>query len=298
MNRRRFLALVAASGAIAASPARAFRLDPVEWRGVAMGAPARLVLHHEDRAAALALLAECEAELTRLERVFSLYRPDSALSRLNSRGGLEAPPLDLVQVLSQAGQVWRQSDGLFDPTVQPLWDLHARHFARADADPRGPSAAQLEAVRGAVGWSGLSMSPERITLRPGMALTLNGIAQGYAADCMAALLRRHGMRHALVDMGEVAALGRRGDGRAWSARTPDGATRFLSHGGLAVSMADGTRFSPLCHHLFDPLAGRCAPPTAAIVVQAPSATLADAISTAIAVSGGRLTTRDFGDLIH
>lgn len=287
MRRRRFLAITAAAGALAASPARAFRLDPLEWRGTALGAAASLTIHHEDRDAAVALLARCEAELARLEAIFSLYRPDSALVRLNRDGGLEAPPLDLLDLLGIAGQVWHRSGGAFDPTVQPLWEVHARHFAQPGANPAGPPAAELERVLPSVGWSRVEAAPERIVLASGTALTLNGIAQGYITDAIVALLYRHGMRHVLANLGEIAVIGPAGDGRAWRIGLPDGSQRALSHGALAVSMPDGTRFSPFCHHLFDPATGRSAASPPLVVVQAETAAEADALSTAIAASGGR-----------
>lgn len=282
MKRRRFLAVTAAAGALAAAPARAFRLDPVEWRGVALGAAASLTIHHEDRAAALVLLDRCLAELERLERVFSLYRPDSALGTLNRAGQLAAPPLDLITLLGVVDGLWRRSDGAFDPTVQPLWDLYAAHFAQAGADPAGPDPAP---VRPLLGWDKVSVSPERITLRPGMALTLNGIAQGYVTDRVADVLRRAGMRNVLVNMGEIAALGPRWDGGGWRVELPDGSVRRLDGGALAVSAPDGTRFSPLCHHLFDPKSGRSAACAGPVIVQADTATEADGLSTAIAVAG-------------
>ncbi|MCR6630570.1 MAG: FAD:protein FMN transferase [Magnetospirillum sp.] len=158
MKRRRFLAITAAAGALAASPARAFHLDPVEWRGTALGAAASLTIHHEDRDVALALLARCEAELARLEAIFSLYHPDSALVRLNRDGRLDGPPLDLLGLLGTAGRVWHLSGGAFDPTVQPLWELYARHFSQPGADPAGPPAA--ESWTGCDhGWAGPRWTP-------------------------------------------------------------------------------------------------------------------------------------------
>lgn len=287
MKRRRFLQVTAAAGALAASPARAFRLDPVEWRGVALGAAASLTIHHEDRAAALALLDQCLAEVARLERIFSLYRPDSALVALNRAGRLETPPLDLLALLGEADRLWRRSGGAFDPSVQPLWDLTARHFAQPGADPAGPPDADIERVRQTIGWDKVAVTPERIGLAPNAALTLNGIAQGYVTDRVAELLRGAGLRHVLVNMGEIAVLGPRWDGGGWTVALPDGSRRALSDGALAVSAPDGTRFSPTCHHLFDPRTGHSAACPAPVIVQAASATEADGLSTAIAASGGR-----------
>lgn len=53
------------------------------WRGVALGADATLQLHHSDPSEADRLIAECLVEVRRSERIFSLYRADSEICRLN-----------------------------------------------------------------------------------------------------------------------------------------------------------------------------------------------------------------------
>ena len=63
------------------------------------------------------------AEVDRLEDIFSLYRANSALSRLNESGILTDPPFELLECLSLCGSVNRATGGLFDPTVQSLWHL-------------------------------------------------------------------------------------------------------------------------------------------------------------------------------
>lgn len=284
MGRRRFIAIAAAAGALAASPARTFALAPVEWRGIALGAAASLIIHHEDRRDALALLQTSLAEIERLERIFSLYRPDSALVALNRLGRLEAPPLDLVALLGQADRVWRLSDGAFDPTVQPLWTLYADHFSHPQADPRGPPPATIEQTRAALGWPGVRFSSEAVAFtRPGMALTLNGIAQGYITDRIAELLRQAGMRHVLIDLGEIRSIGRRGDGLPWQVGVADHRVS-LEDAAMATTSPDGTRFSPFCHHLFDPKSGRSVNPANTVTVVAASATQADSAATATAIA--------------
>ena len=90
-TRRRFLSIAASCAAFGAMPvplalAAAPLPQPTVWKGVAMGALASLTLVHPDRQHAQAMLERCVAEVERLEDVFSLYRPDSALSRLNRLG--------------------------------------------------------------------------------------------------------------------------------------------------------------------------------------------------------------------
>ena len=90
----------------------------------------------------------------------SLYRPNSALSRLNRDGALDDPPIDLVRVLSESRAYSELSGGAFDVTVQPLWELYAGHFFRPGASPDGPSA---EAIAAAVTRVGRKRS--KLTLR-------------------------------------------------------------------------------------------------------------------------------------
>ncbi|MFQ5467170.1 MAG: FAD:protein FMN transferase, partial [Kiloniellaceae bacterium] len=99
------------------------------WRGIALGAPATIAIHHRDEAEARRLIALSRAEIARLEAVFSLYLPSSALARLNGDGRLDAPPLDLVTLLGAVRAWSARTGGAFDATVQPLWHLYAAHFS-------------------------------------------------------------------------------------------------------------------------------------------------------------------------
>lgn len=283
INRRRFLTISAASATLTLCGRAAPAAEPWGWRGSALGAEASLRLYHPDRAAARSLIRTCLAEVERLETIFSLYRDDSALCRLNRAGGLDGPPTELVEVLALAQAVASRTGGVFDVTVQPLWQLYAAHFSQANADPAGPSDDAIAAVLPRIGWRNLTVDPAHIRFaRPGMAVTLNGIAQGYITDRVAELLRRHGMTAVLVDMGEIRAMGPRADGSPWRVAVEGAAPVALSCGAVATSAPDGTRFSPLCHHIFDPHTGRSAADFGPITRQEPLAMVADAWSTATA----------------
>ena len=101
-----------------------------------------MCVHHTSRAEAERSIERALAEVRRLERIFSLYQEESALVALNRRGVLEAPPSELVELLTECRNYAELTDGAFDPTVQPLWRLFAAHFSHAEADPGGPSASR------------------------------------------------------------------------------------------------------------------------------------------------------------
>ncbi|MBX3623080.1 MAG: FAD:protein FMN transferase [Rhizobacter sp.] len=300
-TRRRVLSIVAAGAGLAPLAALHAAVAPdlvSTWRGSAMGALASMTLVHPDRALARSAIGQCVAEIERLEAVLSLYRPDSALSRLNAHGELQAPPQALVELLSFALSLAHATQGAFDPTVQPLYRLYADHFARPGARASGPSRQAIVQVLRRVGYGDVDLRSEHIRLgRPGMALTLNGVAQGYLTDRVAELLLDAGFRDVLIDLGEARALGQRADGLPWRAgiadpREPTRVLRELPLGerggalpALATSAGYGTRFGPdpRLHHLLDPHTGTSARHHASVTVAASRATLADGLSTALSI---------------
>ncbi len=302
-TRRRFVSIMA--GCAVLSPlsslhdAAAAVSPPVSvWKGVVMGAQASMTLVHPQRAKAQALIRQCTDEIDRLEAILSLYRPGTALSRLNATGELRDPPSELVELLSFGLALSRGSGGAFDPTVQPLYRLYADHFAAPGASAAGPTPQAVARVRRMVDYREVEIDADLIRLhRAGMAITLNGIAQGYVTDRVTELLRAAGFDDVLVNLGEARVRGHRPGGGAWRAaiadpRRPEHTLLDLPLGedagalpALATSAGAGTQFSadPRLHHLLDPHTGRSANHYLSVSVAAPRATLADGLSTTLSV---------------
>ncbi len=283
LTRRRVLGLMAASAVALRSPLAFAETPFTRWRGTALGADAELTIRDPDQKRARRAITDCIAEIDRVESVFSLYRPASSLTTLNAVGSLDHPPADLVRVLSHAADVSVISDGAFDVTVQPLWDVFAG----------GATGSALEQARSLIGWQRLSIGRDRLAFdRPGMAATLNGIAQGHVTDRVAETLRRHGFDHVLVNLGEFAALGDRAAdepwriGVGWPDREGLATVLGLSDRAVATSSPLATTFDTGGgdNHLFDPRTGRSARGWASVSVIAKTAVQADALSTAIAVA--------------
>lgn len=296
LSRRRFIGITAAASGMALLPLGSrVRAEArlITWSGTALGARAALQIHHHDRAAAERVIERSVREVARLEGMFSLYRRESALVTLNRQGALIAPESDFIELLAECRRLNALTDGLFDPTVQPLWNLYAEHFSRAGASAAGPDESSIQDVLQRVGMQHVLASRDRIAFaRRGMALTLNGIAQGYLTDCVVEILRSEGIEHSLVDMGESRVLGTRPDGRPWTVgiRDPDGsiAARDLFavvDQAVATSGAYGFQFDPegRFNHLLDPRTGTCASRHQSVTVVMPTATAADALSTAFSL---------------
>ncbi len=292
-GRRRFLSIAAAAtglGLFRQSSGGA-GIEFQTWQGTALGARASIRLAHPDPERGRSLIRQALDEIERLEWVFSLYRPDSAVSRLNRDGVLHAPPLDLLRLLAEARRYGEITEGAFDITVQPLWRLYAQHFTGTSAAAGGPSAAAIAETLTRVDFKAVSFDSARVAFeKPGMAITLNGIAQGYITDRVADLFRREGLGHSLIDLGELRALDRHPAGRPWSIGLEDPRQRAqlyetldLEHAALATSAGHGSRFddSGGHHHLFDPAKGRSSHRYLSLSVSAPTATEADALSTGL-----------------
>jgi FAD:protein FMN transferase len=295
LSRRRFIRICAAAAGLAIVPigrAPQAGANFVTWRGTALGAEATMQIHHPDRNEAERLIARSLTEVRRLERLFSLYQDDSTLVELNQRSVLASPPPELVELLTLSQQYAALTDGVFDPTVQPLWELYAEHFSNEQPDPTGPSEAAVRAVVARVGYRKLLVSADRIAMPNGTAVTLNGIAQGYITDKVVDLLRARGIEHSLVDMGETRVIGTRPDGLSWDVgiADPDEPTRIaamlpLVNRAVATSGAYGFRFDPTgrFNHLFNPATGACACLYRSVTTVADRATAADALSTAFSL---------------
>lgn len=285
-TRRRAITIfaAAAAGALTGGPASPAKAD-FEWRGVAMGADATILFNGIEPGAARSAVALAEAEIDRLERALSLYRPESELCRLNREGILPQPSGDMRRALTIALNISAISDGLFDPTVQPLWESYIDWFT-ASPDAGLPPDSVIAPARAAIDWRRISLEPDAIRSGGGQRLTLNGLGQGYVTDRVAELLSARGLKHILVDLGEQRALAPRRSGEPWLiTRTNADPIRLLS-GALATSEGSGCVLGAggAVHHLFDPRTGRSAGYWKRITVHHRSAAIADALSTALYIA--------------
>lgn len=274
-TRRRFLFV---SAACAATPTFASSSNVATWRGRAMGASVSMKLTGLSSEAAAPIFAAVENELERLERIFSIYRTDSQVSVLNSKGVLSAPAPELLQVMSMSDHLHSASEGVFDPTIQPLWIALAR----------GEPQERIEEARSLVGWGDVRFDASTVELgKAGQALTFNGIAQGFVSDRIAGLLKRKGLKDVLLDMGEIAARGVAPDGNAWTVGVAavDGTIlkrTTLNDRALATSAPMGTGLGT-GGHILGPQGQ--ASTRELVSVSAPKAAVADGLSTALCLMG-------------
>ena len=290
-NRRRFLQITTTATLLSATSS--YQVSAAEqqqqlyrWQGVALGGQAEILLPAGSNSNLIG--NEVISELKRLEGIFSLYDPTSEVSQLNRTGVVKNPSPELVELLEKSKQLSDLTNGAFDITVQPLWELHSSNS--------GYSQAQLlkleQSIRGLLGYQNLNISNEKISFdKGGMAITLNGIAQGYITDKITQLLSNHGFTDSLINIGEIKALGQHPDGRNWKVAIADTSSTnkaiqsqpnsvSLNDGqAIATSSYLGTTISDGTPHLLNPLTHEDEYRYQTMSVIAPDATTSDALST-------------------
>jgi FAD:protein FMN transferase len=299
MTRRRFLKAALCSGALTQWQARdvfAAQTAPVDGRvlvrdaAIAFGTTVNLSALHANVEHAKSALRAALEEVLLIDGLMSLHRADSEVSRLNRDGELHSAHPHTRSVLAYSQALSSRTNGAFDITVQPLWEIYAE-AKRIDALPSHEALIQ---ARSHVDWKALTLahSPAARFTRPDMRITLNGVAQGYAADMALGSLRARGVTDALIDTGEFAAEGSNATQQAWTVgvahpRVPDSLIASVRMDGrfVATSGDYATTFTPdfLYHHIFEPRSGVSPRQWASVVVAARTGLEADGLSTALMV---------------
>lgn len=260
--------------------------------GSVMGATMQIRAIGSDAARLDEALDAAVLELRRIEDLMTDWRP-SPLEDLNAAAG-QGPvrvPAELAEILALAGEISALTDGGFDVTfagVGRLWDFKAK-------PPRVPSDDAIAQALRDVGWQRVhvDVASSTVELVAGTRIGLGGIAQGFGADRAMAVLRDHGVEHAIVNVsGDVKALGRDFD-KPWEIAIVHPRRREHVIAVLPVSNAcvvtsgDYERFFELegrrYHHILDPRTGRPAQGCMSATVIAPDATIADGLATGLCV---------------
>ena len=288
MNRRRAITIFGASTLAGLSSCQ--RSEPLQtFSTVCLGTEVHIRLHGFADSDSEKLSGACFRRLREIESLFSLYDPGSVISTLNREGHLKNPPAEFLDLLQTSLTFGAKTNGIFDISVQPLWDWRMK-WKSADLDQRAEmESATWQATLDLVDYRKVTTSRSAVSFaKPGMAITLNGIVQGHATDQIQSLLKGAGVQHTLVNIGEYAALGSAPDGDPWQVElAANGEVLPLASGrALAVSAGSSYTFDPegRLHHIFRPSDGANTRPGSSIAVTAPTATTADALATTFAVA--------------
>jgi thiamine biosynthesis lipoprotein len=256
----------------------------------AMGTEIELLLDTDDDRSSF---AQAEQEFHRLEALFSRFRADSELSRLNHARELRVGP-ELLELTELALAARARTGGRFDPTVhdalvQAGYDRSIEQLAEDSPAPVLPPSRCNGRVE-------VDHATRKISLDDGVSLDFGGIAKGWAADRALELLARRGP--ALVNAGgDLAATERPWPVGVGTATDP--LTLELDGGAVATSGRDRRRWNRNGrehHHLIDPATARPAEgDVLAVTVVAATAAEAEVWATAAFLAGGAAQAADEAD---
>ncbi len=238
-------------------------------------------------------------EIERIEGQLSYYRPTSEICALNREAGVRPVRvnLEVFRLLQLAVQLSAQTLGAFDITVAPL----LRIWGFSGGASRIPSADQLSEAKSQVGCHHLLFNEENQTVRfthPSVQIDLGSIGKGYAIDCAAGILHDHEIHSALLHGGTstVIAMGHGIDDQIWKVALPaptgcsprEIKTVELHESALSFSACWGKSFTQegkTFGHVIDPHTGEPTEAAQFAAVMHSSATITDALSTALLVRG-------------
>ena len=269
----------------------------VERWSWAMGQPVHVMVFASSEQEGLDACAAALAELRRVESRLTLFETASDLCELNRRAGrtsLRADE-DLRAVLAQAGAFKRLTGGAFDVAVEPLMRVWGFHRPRVSA----PTAAELAEAREAVRAAVVELDGDVARLPSAHTqLDFGSIGVGYGIDRALAVLRGRAVRRAFIDVsGDVAAIGAPPGEPGWLVEIADpdrpraggavAATRLRDAALATAANTESTvRYGSLvAGHVMDPETGWPARALRQASVVTRTAVVADALSTAMLVSG-------------
>ncbi|MBE0351791.1 FAD:protein FMN transferase [Pseudoalteromonas lipolytica] len=162
------------------------------------------------------LQEEIEAEFLRIDKMMSNYRQDSIIEQFNRNQNPQAIEVgkEIVNLVNIARQVSQATNGCYDLTVKPLFDLWG--FSKDVFN--APSETDIQNVIKKIGLSYIA-SPTQTSLlkkQPELSVDLSSIAQGYSVSRIAKVVESAGITDYLVEIGgELQTRGHKPDESFW-----------------------------------------------------------------------------------
>ncbi len=236
-------------------------------------------------------------ELKRLEGLLNFYSEESEIAKINRNAGMRPVKVspETYEVVDRARTISEKTGGAFDITIGSISVLY--DFVRK----KRPSLQKIQGLLPLVGYKKLVLNPEERTVylkEKGMKIDPGGIAKGYAADRAVEILKKAGIKAALVAIaGDIRCYGTKPDGGDWivgiqNPRAEKGEDVFatIRLKDMAISTSgDYQRFfienGKRYHHILDPSTGLPAEGLISVTVVGPLATYTDSLATAVFVKG-------------
>ncbi len=158
------------------------------------------------------LTDKIDKELQDFNLSLNPFNPNSIIAKVNNNEPVEVDEW-FTEVFNKAQQISRNSNGAFDATAAPLFNLWGFGFSKMDSITPG----MVDSIKNFVGYEKIRLEGKTIVKEdPRVMLSFSAIAKGYACDVIARLLEREGVKNYMVDIGgEIAMSGVNQNGVCW-----------------------------------------------------------------------------------
>jgi len=302
MNRRSFLKLSGLLGlgvtsvSILPTTAEAVKFNNKTYKvsetRSSMGTFVSMTLFHASKDKAEEAMGHAFEEIDRLAGLMNRFDRATAVAQLNNDGFLNDVPSEVTEVVARALSYYKISHGTFDISVKPVIDLFKKNFA--EKKTAFPDTTDLNKILGLVGSDQIEIKGRVIRFKkPGVGITLDGIAKGYIVDKASKILAKDHIKDHLINAGgDIRTSGASSDKKPWTVAIQDPEKKkqypdiiHMTNGAIATSGNYEVYFDreKMFHHIVDPKTGMSPDLSASVSVQAETAMDADALSTSVFV---------------
>jgi len=260
------------------------------YQRIIVGGPCAIQFFTANGAIANQVYEETDKELERLDSLLSFFNKHSLVSRINAehRGKLDP---DIAYLFALSDSISRLTAGAFDISVAPLLEIWGFYSGEKNL----PDSSRIRQIRERVDFRKIVLRNDSVYIPENMKLDLGGIAQGFAADRIAMIMKKYDVRSAIINIaGEIRALGRSPRGRQWRVgirhpraegviETVDLEDNCLSTSGdyEKFFIIDGQRYP----HILNPWTGYPARDFVSVTIFGKETAFCDGIATAVCVMG-------------
>jgi thiamine biosynthesis lipoprotein len=237
------------------------------------------------------------AEIRRFDRMMSLYKDDSEITKVNLAAGKNPVSVspEMIDVAEATARVSKMTGGAFDVTVGPLVVLWQMRLKEGTV----PADSEIARIKQRVNYRNVIIDRKSSTIflkKPGMIMDFGGVAKGYIADKVGDLLKKRGIHNAIVAVaGDIRVIGHRPDGSPWRIgvqhpREKDKILAVLDLSDKYISTSgDYERYKIVqkkrYHHIIDPRTGEPSEGMESVTVIGDEGAIADPLTTALFIFG-------------
>lgn len=187
------------------------QIEPIKFEGKAQGTTYHITYYDEQNRN---LQPKIEKILTDFDKSVSTYIPNSIISRINSNEKNVIVDDYFIACFEKAKEVWKNTNGAFDPTVYPLvnaWGFGPKKKQKIEHE-------KIDSILKFVGFDLIKLKDRKVIKKdPRVALDFNAFAQGYSVDVVSNFLISQDITSFIVEIGgEVYAKGKKINGNNWT----------------------------------------------------------------------------------